>query len=69
MTILTCTGQAAALLVLHISTKATPEASENWLASQLNTHCRNLVHRALGPLESRGKNRGNIMRIEKDKGV
>lgn len=69
VTVLTCTAQAAALLLLHISAKATPEASQGWLASQLNIHCGNHVHRALGALESRGKSRGNIMRIEKDKGV
>lgn len=69
VTVLTCAAQAATLLFLHISTKATPEASEDQLASQLNTHCGNHVHRALGPLESHGKSRGNIMRIKKDKRV
>lgn len=69
MTVLTCAGQAAALLLLHISIKATPEASEDQLASQLNIHCGNHVHGALGPLESHGKSRGNITRVEKEKGV
>lgn len=69
MTVLTCTVQAAVLLLLHISTKATPEASEDRLASQLNIHCGNYVRKALGPLESHGKSRGNIMYIEKDEVV
>lgn len=69
VTVLTCTGQAGTLLLPHISTETVPEASEDRWVSQLNIHRGNLVHRALGPLESHGKSRGNIMRTKKDKGV
>lgn len=69
MTVLTCAEQAGTLLLPHISTETVPEASEDRRVSQLNIHCGNHVHRALGPLESHGKSKGNTMRIEKDKGV
>lgn len=68
VTVLTSTGQAGASLLPHISTETAPEASEDPRVSQLNIHRGNHVHRALGPLESHGKSRGNMMRI-KDKGV
>lgn len=69
MTVLTCTGQESTSVFPHISPETAPEALEDHRVSQLNIHRGKHIHRALGPPESHGKSRGNMMRIKKDKGV